>query len=482
MKNLVKYLAISLLLSTASYVPAVNAEQPINVLVIDSGSDFEHDGLQKFARPNEKELNGQVAVDDDKNGYKDDIYGWNFVENNNTLVNLENTPPKYDEVLECMRILGIMQAYGKEALTKEEFSYLVERYQNKEFWAWVGFTGGWAHGTHCAGIITTDNPVVKLNAIRHIPTGEAPAAQAKSALDKINHMLLHKNRRSRSNDKKQKVTLDQLKAYFKQLGGQYAAGVKEKAQYIASLNPRVVNCSFGSENGSLVQMIKQNMAQWGFQNPTDAQVQEVVNLFVENAFLPRDKALFSGLSNALICIAAGNSSEDLDPLVTSPNNVKITNKLVVAATDNNKKLADFSCYGKTTVDVAVPGVNIYATYPNQKMGYMSGTSMACPMAAKFASYVFNSNPDLTPQEVKKILMETVDKKEWLKDKVISGGVINPNRAIFVAKEMRKGKDIDAAIKTSRTRVGDMVTKSINKFKGPDMSDPQVRELYFSAIF
>lgn len=487
-------LALALACSTAS------AGEPIKALVLDSGSDFSHARLAPLALPNAVEAAGQAGVDDDSNGYADDVFGWNFVDNSATLVDLTSTPPNYDHILECMRLLGILQAHGKEALTPAEFQYLVKAYNDKKVWAWVGFTGGWAHGTHCAGILSTDNPEVKLNAVHHINTGQAPKEEAQQAVAQIRSLLLHERvarprvRRPEASTATasdtspttpptvEKLTLEQLEAMFVQLGENYAAKVAKEASYLGTFKARVINCSFGSENKSLCVAFKQNMVEeWGWVNPSDAEVQQVVNLFVGKALLARDKALFGACKEALFCIAAGNSSEDLDDIVTSPNEVPIENKLVVAATEENKKLAAFSCHGVTKVDVAVPGVNIFATYPNGKMGFMSGTSMACPMAARYASLVMQAHDGLSAVEVKQILMGTVDKKDWLADKVRSGGVINPGRAIHAAKLVKEGKSLEAAIAEAGTAVSD-VTIRRSRFKGPNLSDKQVRELYFSGVF
>lgn len=472
---------------TFSFAP-VSAADNIKTLVIDSGSDFTHDALSPLAFANAKELNGQPGVDDDNNGYIDDVYGWNFVDNSATLVNLADTPPDYDTVLRCMELIGKLQAFGKEGMTADEYSFLVSHYQDKAFWAWVGFTGGWAHGTHCAGIVSTKNDVVTLNSVKHIQTGGAPTADAEKAFAAIKYNMAHRTRATREDAvapqadpaTTEKVTIADLEKYFTQLGQQYADAIKPKADYVASLQPRLINCSFGSENKSIFEMMKSNMAQWGFENPTDAQIQEIVNLFVTRAFLPRDKAFFAGCKDALVFIAAGNSTEDLDPLVTSPNNVPISNKIVIAATDEDNKIAPFSCYGLKTVDVAVPGVNIYSTYPNNKMGFMSGTSMACPNALRMASMVLNVNPTLKPTQLKKILMDTVDKKEWLKDKVKSGGVINVNRAMFAAQQMLDGKTLFEAVKASKQQVGEKTMRSAKRSR-PDLNDPMVKELYFSVI-
>lgn len=477
------------------------AGEPVTAVVIDSGSDFTHPLLAPLARPNLAELRGKPGIDDDGNGYVDDVYGWNFPDNSPVLVDLTKTPPAYDRVIETLRLLNILQAYGKEALKPEEFQTLLKNYQDQQFWPWVEFTGGWAHGTHCAGILSTENPGVRLNAITHLPAGQAPEQMAQAAIAQIRHRRLHARPRrpfatrasrvaarpaaapdAAAPAAAEPVSLAELSLLFTQLGYDYAAKIKKEAAYLGALAPRVANCSFGSENAALLAVFKQTMVEeWGWTNPTDQEVQQVVNLFVEKVLLVRDKALFAGSPKTLYCIAAGNSGDCLEGIVVSPNDVDIPNKLVVAATLENKKLADFSCYGKTKVDVAVPGVNIYATFPNNKMGYMSGTSMACPMAARFATQVLQEHPGLSAIEVKKILMGTVDKKDWLADKVVSGGVVNPRRAVHAAGLVKQGKSLDEAIAEARQAVPDMTIRR-SPYKGPDLSDKLIRDLYFSAVF
>jgi cell wall-associated protease len=48
------------------------------VAVIDSGVDIEHEDLKSVIWKNEKEIPGN-GLDDDNNGYVDDVYGWNFI-------------------------------------------------------------------------------------------------------------------------------------------------------------------------------------------------------------------------------------------------------------------------------------------------------------------------------------------------------------------------------------------------------------------
>lgn len=59
----------------------------VTVAVIDSGLDLSHPDGPQFVWTNVKEIPNN-GIDDDKNGYIDDIHGWNFLEENNDLTDL----------------------------------------------------------------------------------------------------------------------------------------------------------------------------------------------------------------------------------------------------------------------------------------------------------------------------------------------------------------------------------------------------------
>lgn len=59
--------------------------QEVVVAVLDTGTDLSHPDLQDHIWTNEPEANGQAGVDDDRNGYIDDIHGWDFYHNDNTV-------------------------------------------------------------------------------------------------------------------------------------------------------------------------------------------------------------------------------------------------------------------------------------------------------------------------------------------------------------------------------------------------------------
>ena len=72
--------------------------------------------------------------------------------------------------------------------------------------------------------------------------------------------------------------------------------------------------------------------------------------------------------------------------------------------------SNFSSDNGDRVDVYAPGENIYSTVPTDydASGYefMSGTSMASPFVAGLAGLIWEANPNLTPEEIKQIIIET----------------------------------------------------------------------------
>jgi subtilisin family serine protease len=135
---------------------------------------------------------------------------------------------------------------------------------------------------------------------------------------------------------------------------------------------------------------------------------------------------------ALFVFAAGNDASDNDTEPAYPCADVADNVLCVAATAQNDTRAFFSNYGATTVDVGAPGQAIYSTYyasPSLPYATLDGTSMATPHVAGAAALVLAYRPTLTPVELKRSLMASVDPLPALQGKVVSGGRINVFRAM-----------------------------------------------------
>ena len=109
-----------------------------------------------------------------------------------------------------------------------------------------------------------------------------------------------------------------------------------------------------------------------------------------------------------------------------------------------------------TVEIAAPGVGILSSIPGDEHLAVSGTSQASPFVANVAGRVLDINERLTFAELKRVLMETVDKKDFLTDKVTSGGIANPDRAVRAA-ELSLKMSLDEAILQSRLEIEDVPT-------------------------
>lgn len=128
--------------------------------------------------------------------------------------------------------------------------------------------------------------------------------------------------------------------------------------------------------------------------------------------------------NGLFIVSAGNSSSNNDLIPVYPCNFDNKNVISVAAANQNDELASFSNYGVASVDIAAPGTDILSTSFEGDYSYMDGTSMAAPHVAGAAALLKGLRPELTPSEIKDIIMSSVDKKPQFHGKVLTGGTIN----------------------------------------------------------
>ncbi len=106
----------------------------------------------------------------------------------------------------------------------------------------------------------------------------------------------------------------------------------------------------------------------------------------------------------LFIAAASNDGQDNDVVDTYPADYPLANIVSVAATDNKDDRAWFSNYGKRSVHVGAPGVDILSTVLGNEYEEMSGTSMATPFAAGLAGMIKAAFPDYDYIRVKNLLM------------------------------------------------------------------------------
>ncbi len=148
--------------------------------------------------------------------------------------------------------------------------------------------------------------------------------------------------------------------------------------------------------------------------------------------------------NHLFVIAAGNSAEDVDMTRMYPAyySTELNNVITVAATDHDDRLAEFSNFGRDSVQIAAPGVDILSTMPwilrpgldggqaplGAAYATMSGTSMAAPHVAGAAALVWSLAPEADYESVKMALLNGARPDPSLTGWVESGGHLDIERA------------------------------------------------------
>ena len=172
---------------------------------------------------------------------------------------------------------------------------------------------------------------------------------------------------------------------------------------------------------------------------------------------------YAAKNDVLIVSSSGNDYTDLDNEDSYPNDTYndhteyVDNFIKVGASWfklNERMIPSFSNYGKREVDIFAPGKNIYTTIPNNKYKHTDGTSLSSPMVSGIAALIRSYYPDLTAPEIKQIILESgvsynimVNKPSKIEEKELipfsslskSGKIVNAYNALLMAEEVSKKK-------------------------------------------
>jgi subtilisin family serine protease len=143
----------------------------------------------------------------------------------------------------------------------------------------------------------------------------------------------------------------------------------------------------------------------------------------------RDAIEAGGRSGILFVAAAGNEAANNDRTPSFPANYTSDVVISVAATDRSNRLASFSNYGATSVDLGAPGASIYSTVPGNAYATYSGTSMATPHVTGAVALLAAARAGSTPAEIRAAILGTTTPVAALAGKTVTGGLLNVDAAV-----------------------------------------------------
>ena len=456
------------------------------VAVLDSGIDLNHEDLVNVLWTNTKEKAGN-GIDDDGNGFIDDIHGYNFL------------GESYNEQLEYVRMLRLnigdaatlSKAKAKldikynEALQgKEQYESIyqavknadadVQKYLKKDVYTKQDLSSIKATDeamqrnvailNQMFGIKETIPDVLKdlKNGLTYYTeqlnynlnkdfNGREPVGDdayditdvnygngnPKNRVDDESHgthvagiIAAERNNGKGVNGVANNVAIMSIRAVPN--GDEYDKDIARGIRYAVDNGARVINGSFGKS-------------------------------FSPNAEWVNEAIKYAADNNVLFVHAAGNDGANLDDPINANfpndqinNGPEIADNVITVGALNPKYgselVASYSNYGKINVDVFAPGTDIYSTYPNNEYEYSPGTSMAAPGVAGIAALVMSQYPSLTAAQVKKIILQSGlpikskvvlgsagNKSDTLDQISTSGKIANAYNALVLASKVAAGQ-------------------------------------------
>ena len=470
------------------------------VAILDSGVDTDHEDLKDNIWINEDEIAGN-GIDDDKNGYVDDINGWNFLGNadgkNLDKANLEITriyrklAPKFKEV-ESKKEVDKADRADFELFKKAEAEILEELNSTAtEFGQIDGFvtvynaadsaaTAELGEGYTAESILSWEPATEDLKLYQSILAGLSQDENfSKENLMKYHDYLkdkleFHYNPsfvdRSFLGD-----NADDMEERFYG-NNDVSAPHDDHGTHVAGIVGAVSGNGIGMDgvsknvelmilrtvpNGDEFDKDIANAIRYAADNGAD-----IINMSFGKGYSPHFEDVQKAIKHAeekgvLMIHAAGNDAENLDKTANFPDPNYSFEKgscetwLTIgasASTGDERLVGVFSNYGKKSVDLFSPGVQIYSTKPNDTYEFEDGTSMAAPVASGVAALIKSYFPELTAVQLKNLLLDSSTKSPKLKVlmpdpnyqqsktekfKKLSrnGGVINAFNAAKLALEM-----------------------------------------------
>ena len=468
------------------------------VAVIDGGIDITHEDLKENIWINKDEIPDN-GIDDDNNGYIDDIHGWNYLGNANgeniSYENLEITriyrefKPKYENAKK-------RKLNGKD-LENYDLYKLAEKKYKKEYKmatrqaiGFRKFTSKYNDTYHKITEILNDT----LLTIEKLDSLKLANKKLKKDIKFIYPFVQYG------------FSMDMFKEFETEITKQldYHLNLEFTPRDIIGDNQDDFNTVYGNNNvygphafhgthvSGIIAAIRNNdLGINGIAGDVkimalkvvpdgderDKDVAKAIRYAADNGARIINMSFGKELSShkhyvdeaiqyaqekgVLLIHAAGNDANNIDEIKQYPTknisaNKQLNTWITVGASSlkKDKSLpANFSNYGKTMVDVFAPGVRIKSLAPENNYEYADGTSMAAPVVSGVAALILSYYPELTASEVKEIILKSVNKcpelevekpgyarrkkKMQFGELSVTGGVVSAYNALKLADSYKK---------------------------------------------
>lgn len=468
--------------------------QPIIVAVLDSGVDIDHEDLKNKLWVNEDEIPGN-GIDDDNNGYIDDVHGWNFL-GNALGVNVDQDT--LEVTREYKKYLALKENNDWISPKKRKYYQGVEAdyLENVEYYTsaleQVTEATEQANDYKAQILDVVDHKDFTVEGLQTLldhsnPDVIAAAQGLISLFDSWYSFDYLESRTSRYKesldyhynldfDTRKDIVMDNINnPWEKGYGNNDVKGpVGAHGTHVAGIIAAQRGNGLGIDGiANHAQIMAIRMVPNGDERDKDIanavryavdNGAKVINMSFGKSYSPRkhivDHAFrYAARKGVLIVHSAGNSKTDNDIKPSFPNRFAkhkwsrpITTWMDVGASAkyaDDSMVASFSNFGQETVDVFAPGYRVLSSTPGDNYAAYSGTSMAAPVVSGVAALVWSHYPDLSAQELKQLLMTQsrtypellVKKPSSPEDLVpfsslsISGGIVDAE-VIFAELESR----------------------------------------------
>jgi subtilisin family serine protease len=496
------------------------------VAVIDSGIDTTHEDLKRVLWTNPGEIPGN-KIDDDKNGYVDDVHGWNFIGGK------DGRNVKEDSY-EAARVYHSLKSRFENADTTKLSKADLELYHTWRA-AYTDLTSGVDMNEvlmlqrlypmlHVGDSIITIDLKKKEFTAKDLEGYKSSNPQATMAANVFNEIFKQNAGQEVSNVQ----LMEQLEGEIRK-GESITTAPPDYRGQIVKDNEADFNDRFYGNNDLMastpyhgthvsgiiagdrtnnkgmngiadnVRIMTVRAVPDGDEHDKDIALAiryavdngaKIINMSFGKGFSPQkqwvdDAVKYAESKGVLLVHAAGNDGANIDVARNFPSatfltgNMKASNWITVGASAPNGDLAaDFSNYGKESVDVFSPGVGIYSSIPGgTTYGKSSGTSMASPVTAGVAAFLLEYYPNLTAQQIKYAIENSVvkiDEETTLpggEDKVgfstlsKTGGIINAYNAVKLADELSRKA---GSLMNEKTKVKSGKEKRKTKVEGDEI--------------